>query len=362
MSEKLVNKYDECLNHNGPAALVIREYLVPVEGADAVLFPATFAPAVEGSFKGGYNIDEFSDGSNVCLIDSVGSQSNRIEPLFIRAEYCHLVPQVIIKAGEHQVNLLEAGHRAGDAIVRCSELKDELKNAFIEVQKGNCEPLARIAPTSIVFGVWDSRGTQVKLPRLISSTIRAYNVHKLTRSAQYIPPVDYVENGLIEEPTDKHGEEMLASRGFKNQPASAAHGGVIARGGVRRDAALHLSALRLLTAGEDEKKTLKLRRYILGLALTVLTKEPSGYLRQGCNLVQAPDRPREFVKVYPDGRREPAGITHEDAMKFAREASQEFGVKEACTVSFEKLFAQREISGEDTGDRKSRKSNRKTAV
>jgi CRISPR-associated protein Csb1 len=30
----------------------------------------------------GYNIDELPDGSNVCLIDSFGSQANRIEPLF----------------------------------------------------------------------------------------------------------------------------------------------------------------------------------------------------------------------------------------------------------------------------------------
>ena len=41
--------------------------------------------------------------------------------------------------------------------------------------------LAKIAPTSLVFGAWDSRDTQAKLPRLIASTIRAYDVVKLSR-------------------------------------------------------------------------------------------------------------------------------------------------------------------------------------
>ena len=79
MSE--TKQYDHYLNNDGPAALVIREYLMPVEGPDGVLFPATFA-AGDG-FPGGYNIDGDPNGANVCLIDSVGSQANRIEPLFV---------------------------------------------------------------------------------------------------------------------------------------------------------------------------------------------------------------------------------------------------------------------------------------
>ena len=62
--------------------------------------------------------------------------------------------------------------------------------------------LAKLAPTSLVFGAWDSRDTQAKLPRLIASTIRAYNVRKLRRSAQFVPAVDYVSEGLLEEPDD----------------------------------------------------------------------------------------------------------------------------------------------------------------
>src|SRR5438552_11347971 len=194
-------QFDHYLTGEGPAALVIREHLMPVEGTDGVLFPATYAAG--DNFPGGYNIDGDPHGANVCLIDSVGSQANRIEPLFKEEKYKHLVPQIVVKAGDKEVNLLEAGHRAGDALVRCSELQKELQEAFMASQKGDAGPLAKIAPTSLVFGVWDSRDTQEKRPRLVASTIRASDVRKLTRSAQFVPAAEYVTAGLLDEPTEK---------------------------------------------------------------------------------------------------------------------------------------------------------------
>src|SRR5665213_2924243 len=80
------------------AALVVREQLIGVESDGGAIFPPTFA-AQEGAdrdrdkFQGGYNIDKFPDGSNVCLIDSVGSQANRLEPIFATPRHSHLVPQ-----------------------------------------------------------------------------------------------------------------------------------------------------------------------------------------------------------------------------------------------------------------------------
>jgi CRISPR-associated protein Csb1 len=350
MSE--LTKFDHYLSDDGPAALVIREHLAPVEGTDGVLFPATFAGG--DGFPGGYNIDTFGDekdGRNVCLIDSVGSQANRIEPLFMQAKYQHLVPQVVIKAGEHEVNLLEAGHRAGDALLRCSELQKELQDAFRAVLAGNAEPLARVAPTSLVFGVWDSRDTQAKLPRLISSTVRAFDVRRLTRGAVYIPPLDYTDMDVFSEEekakAEGNNKSPLAQRGFVHNPASAAHGGVIARGGIRRDAALGLAALRLLHAGKDEQKTLALRRYILGLSLVAFTSHGSGYLRQGCTLVLDPAKPRDFVEVHADGTRPPCGVTHDAALAFATAAAKAFAVSENRTVAFEKSKAKADVKKKD---------------
>ena len=66
MSE--LKKFDTYLDDGGPAAVVLREHLMPVEGLDGVVFPATFAAG--DSFPGGYNINSFGDekdGNNVCL-------------------------------------------------------------------------------------------------------------------------------------------------------------------------------------------------------------------------------------------------------------------------------------------------------
>ncbi|MGH9345306.1 MAG: type I-G CRISPR-associated RAMP protein Csb1/Cas7g [Terriglobia bacterium] len=353
--DELLTKFDTWLVGDGPAALLIREHLMPVEGHDGVIFPATFAASQDGSFKGGYNIDHFTETENICLIDSVGSQANRLEPLFMKDGYAELVPRVVVKAGEKTVNLLEAAHRAGDAIFRCSALQDELRNAFKAVQNGNAEPLAKIAPTSLIFGAWDSRDTQAKLPRLITSTIRAFNVRELTRSAQFIPAADYVGLGLLDEPTDKKTSDLYAERGFVHVPASGTPGGVIATRGIRRDAALHLAALRLLFS-IDQRRTLALRRYILGLALTAFTHLPGGYLRQGCNLVVDPDRPVEFTEIHGDGRRAPANVSHAQAVEYARAAVGEFGVGSNRSVDFDKDLAKRDVSGEAGNGGKPKKS------
>lgn len=341
----LLKQYDTWLiGDGGTAALVIREHLIPVEGHDGVLFPPTFASG--DGFEGGYNIDwlgDEKDGKNVCLIDSVGSQANRIEPIFAEPKYAGLIPQIVIKAGEKEINLVEIGHRAGDALARCSELQDELHQAFKDVLMGNAKPLVMIAPTSLVFGVWDSRDTQARLPRLVSSTIRAFDVHKLRRSAQFVPATAYVDEGLLDEPKDKKTKDAYAERGFVHVPATATHGGVIATGGVRRDATLSLAALRQIGADEDDAATLALRRYILGLALVALTANTSSHLRQGCNLVIDPDKAGDFHEVFRDGRRSPAKITHDDAISFAASAAKAFGVGENRTVDFDKKKAKADV-------------------
>jgi CRISPR-associated protein Csb1 len=373
-----VSTFAPWLAADGPAALVLREHLTPVEGRDGVLFPATYAAAEDKSkFAGGYNIDVFPDDKevstaaaamlrdgrlkptidlfpnspNVCLVDSVGSQANRIEPIFAQPEYTGLVPQVVVKAGDMSINLLEAGHRAGDAIVRCSGLQKDLQDAFKAVLKGNAEPLAKLAPTSLVFGVWDSRDTQAKLPRLVASTIRAFNVRKLTRSAQYVPATGYVEHNLLDEPADKKTRDAYAERGFIHVPASGSHGGVIATGGVRRDATLSLAALRLLAVREPNgtlstDRTQSLRRYILGLALVALTAPQSAYLRQGCNLVPDTDKPRESTLVHADGRRANMDLSHADALTFAQAAAKAFEIGDNRTVEFDRQLAERDVKGE----------------
>ncbi|MEW5981352.1 MAG: type I-U CRISPR-associated RAMP protein Csb1/Cas7u [Acidobacteriota bacterium] len=342
-----VEKYDDWLKDGSEvAALVVRQYLVPVQGRDAVIFPPTYPVKDDsGSSEAGYNIDRFSDGSSVCQIDSVGSQANRMEPVFNRQRYKHLVPQVAIEAGDRRINLLvEAGHRAADAIVRFSTLGPQLHEAFrVYRDEGDAAPLARIAPTSLVFGAWDSRATQVKLPRIVRAVVRAYNVKELTRSAQYSTIAGEILAQGDAEVTTKGPKAEL---GLAHVPAVKTHGGVqLENGGeIRREGIINLAALRALGGSSDEE-TLQIRRYVLGLALVSLTAPLGPSLREGCELVPDPDRKSTWRCVKHDGTRSDEGITHNEALDFATAAATTFQVTtEPIRATFSSDLANRVLS------------------
>lgn len=75
------------------------------------------------------------------------------------------------------------------------------------------------------FGAWDSRDTQAKLPRLVQSVIRAWDVDQLKRSARYTPPVDYSAYDVFseeeKEKSENNPKSPLAQRGFVPVPASS---------------------------------------------------------------------------------------------------------------------------------------------
>lgn len=345
---------DELLASDGPAALICRQWLMPAEGRDAVIFPPTFAAAEGSGSKAGYNIDPLEPRNDqsplTAILDTVGSQANRMEPLFKRANgedtrYSKLVPQIDIKAGNKTVDLLDAGHRAADAVVRYSALGPKLREAFDSyAETGDATELARIAPTSLVFGAWDSRDTQAKLSRLVASTIRAYDVVPLRRSAQYFPPLDYVKEGLFEDKlleTKIKGTNVGSHFGLKAAPAAGTHGGVIVRGEIRREAILSLVALRAL--GPKGANGDALRRYILGLALIAMTYDRPHELRQGCLLVADPDKSAVWELVSHGGVRKQFTPDGDATMIFAQEAAKRFGVGASRTVDFDSQAANRAI-------------------
>ena len=333
---------ERCANDlAGPVALTLRQKLLPVEGADSVIFPPTYAGI-------GYNIDVLSDGTKVATIDSVGAQANRMEPLFKAADgepdnpYTSLVPQVTITYGNQKsVSILEAGHRLGDALIRSTELGEEVNSAFrTYLDTGDASSIARLAPTSLVFGVWDSRDTQAKLPRIVQSVIRAWNIDPLTRSAQYVPPVDYAELDVFSEAEKKKQEgnqkSALAQRGFVHVPATKEHGGIVVHGEIRRDVTVNLVALRRLKGGNGTA----LRRYILGLALAAATAPLDGFLRQGCLVTTDPDTPAAWTAVGRNGARKSLALDERVALAAARKAATDFGVGQDRIVAFDKKRAQ----------------------
>lgn len=293
----------------GPVALHLKQTLTSVECIDpekdrCIIYPPTYADI-------GYNIDELSDGTKVALVDSVGSQANRMEPLFICQDKDPdkwLVPQIEIKINDDTtLSLLELAHRGADAVVRSSgKLSTIIDEAFQELRKsGNASKLCAIAPTSLLFGVWDSRGSNEKLPRLVRSIIRAWDVEVLHSAAQF----NSAWKGLNEEQKnglDKEAKKQnlkLSEKGFADAPGvfrntkvrqlgegsfsfnpeARVLGGVLVKGGIERDITINLVALRGLYAGSEEE-TQKLRCYLLSLALLAATADIDLLLREGCNL------------------------------------------------------------------------------
>jgi CRISPR-associated protein Csb1 len=333
VDKELLNSWADDLR--GPVALHLRQKLLPVEGENGVIFPPTYAMPDERRF-GPYAIDQLSDGSKVAQIDSVGSQANPMEPLFKRAPegrpanpFAKLVPQIEILVGDGQaVSLFDVGHRIGDALVRASGLQEDVKKALSEFQKnGDATAIAKLAPTSLVFGAWDSRGDNAKLPRVVQSVIRAWDVEPLRRSAQYNPPVDYSKLEVFSEDEKQKAEDdaknPLAQRGFVHVPAVDNHGGVVARGGVFRDVTVNLVALRQL---DGKPNGVALRRYILGLALIAATDPQDGFLRQGCLLTRDPEAPANWTLVLRSGAREPLKFAEGTVLAYAESAAKEFEV------------------------------------
>jgi len=322
LSDETRKLIDGWLEPDGPVALHLRQKLLPVEADEnGVIFPPTYADI-------GYNIDTLADGTLVATIDSVGSQANRLEPIFKSTgkdqsgnelnPLASLVPQIEIvlhKAGGkvEKRSLLDLAHRAADAVVLASPtLAPEIAKAFEALRNtGNAAPLAAIAPTSLVFGVWDSRGgTGEKRPRLVRSIIRAWDVEVLHSAAQFNSVwkalSEEQKNDLVAE-EKKKGKLKLSDVGLKDapaifrktdkipqfvgdapNPAARILGGVRVKGSIERDVTINLVALRGIR-GKDDIETKEVQKYLLGLALLAATADIELFLREGCLLRYAND-------------------------------------------------------------------------
>jgi CRISPR-associated protein Csb1 len=363
---------------DGPVALRLKQTLLPVEES-RIIFPPTYADI-------GYNIDTLSDGTRVATIDSVGSQANRLEPIFkseSKDPEHWLVPQIEIvlrkeDCGECEAcrknaaqaegksakkdackqprevtrSLLDLAHRAADAVVQSSPtLLKLIAPAFKKLQQGDAGPLCAIAPTSLVFGVWDSRGdTGEKRPRLVRSIIRAWNVEPLHAAAQFNSVWKLLNEEQQEElekaVKDKDKASKLSTAGLKDAPAifrkvstAAAKymqefgdgspnperrvlGGVRVNGRIEREVTVNLVALRGLR-GANNDETLAIRKYLLGLSVMAATADIELFLREGCLLHYA-ENGDAWYQVPRRG--EPTTITLDSAMvtNYAKTAAKHF--------------------------------------
>lgn len=381
--------FTSLLDANGPIALIIKQGLAPDDEDEKIIFPPTYPLT---TFKGrvqrfehgeyrvsielppdskrdkdekkdnqkpGYQIDRFPDGKNICEIDSIQSQSNRIEPQFKTIANGTLVPQITIDVGTQSVNLLDAGHRAADAVVRMSSLAANFHEAWLAAKAGNLFKLATLAPTTIVFGAWDSRSSQAKLQRLIKAHIRATDVQERTRSAQYTPPADYVGLGAVDESVNAGEDDKnnLSQEGLKHALSTQTVGGVgltptsklcrtvnvnlaairqLRSAGVRKELSDAATDAEKKNAREEEgqsskQRTKVLQEYILGLTLLAAYFHPNLNLREGCNLQTKDSKTTLLVQ---DGRANAAALDESKIEAFAIHAAKSF-FKEA-RIDFDK--------------------------
>jgi CRISPR-associated protein Csb1 len=403
-----LTQYDHLFGDSADsAAIVIRELLRPVDGPRGAFFPPTFAGIGQGK-KSDYHIVRIGpmaddperasrDGltANRCTVDSVPSQANRLESRLLRYSGKY-IPKVTIsgsRVGEGLLDLLEVGHRVGDAVLRYTSDNgyQQFRNALGAFVKGDSSPLTHLAPTSLVFGHWDSRpgGTKSKARRILRSEIVAYNVARATKRSQYWSSVDPEVNeelGQIlaeakeaasHDPETKNPASQL---GMTDVPAPESPGGVIAFGNIERTSIIALSGLRALTAfdapgsaGESDEAvsqrsaisdhaTLNLRRYLFALALAAVANTGVWDLREGCILVRnGPkptgdladgDAPIALMLVSYTGKEEPFALPS-DVEAYLREAADAFfskGLPKAASLTFDPAGARAAIIAQRGGD------------
>ncbi|MCA9183983.1 MAG: type I-U CRISPR-associated protein Cas7 [Planctomycetales bacterium] len=361
----------------GPVALHLKQRLLAVEGVageEQIIYPPTYADI-------GYNIDRLSDGTRVALIDSVGSQANRLEPIFKSgSDLADLVPQIDIvlrkepcsecdtckkakkpsadkceNPWKEKRSLFDLAHRAADAVVQSSPtLLPKIAEAFATMRKtGDASPLCTIAPTSLLFGCWDSRGgSGEKRPRLVRAIIRAWDVDELHAAAQFNSiwkALDDDQKSGLEKALPKG--KKLSEKGFKDAPAVKYKdgrrilGGIIARGPIQRDVTINLVALRGPNGGEQ---TDSLRKYLLALSILSGTEDLELFLREGCHLRYADDTDNWYA-VPRRGRNAPVDLVSDDARKLVSEyAMEHFG-------PFKRAWGQLELGDEHEFDLKTAK-------
>jgi CRISPR-associated protein Csb1 len=374
----LIETVDWLAQRDKPVAITLTEILEPSGGPNAIIFPPTYTrrggdhPYVIDVLRADVSPEAAGEKAevNICQLDSVGSQANRMEPCFAEGPFNNLVPQIIISANGEKVNLLEVGHRIADGAVRFSDLADAAKQAIDALREsGNAQKIARLAPTSLVFGFWDSRESMYRSGRILSSPIRATNVVNLKRSAQFNPAFDPATIGLTGETEGEAAlaqeeKDPLSQEGLRAAPAVDTHGGVRVYGRIVRQTEINLVNLRALAVpsreGIDQAETLKLRRYVLGLCLLAGRAQPNYNLRQGCLLVLKAGTQPVAEAVFTSGERRPFTWDLKAALEFAQSAAREFGLGPGGEHAFDKSKVQARLK-EKEQEKTEKKARRKAA-
>ncbi len=252
-------------------ALRSRMTLQPAGGVGDKVFPPSYA--VDGRADHKYAVEErqvsgSGQVSTTVLLDSVASQANRAELALLEGwEQGELIfPVAYVDFTDvdgvtdyARLTVLEAPHRIADAIFRDSLLDgtlfrlSDIGRAVTDATPRNATDLFRYAPTSMLFGMWDSTGPKggmgSKFQRAYVSEIVGFDAVVGKKVGSRIDPLqiekvaaeDHVFNSAdLDEvwttdpdkaEKDNKGNPVPASRGSDSgeagQPSKINHGNIV---------------------------------------------------------------------------------------------------------------------------------------
>ncbi len=313
--------------------------LLPAGGPGSKVFPPTHSGGVYAWEQRRMAEDKMV---NTVLIDSVQSQANRMEQALLEAYRAGLLKFPLLQVGFDPkdfpdigvITTLDAPHRIADAIFRDSLLKGEkfresnIGKAFTASNSRNATGLFQYCPHALIFGVWDSTGSDGgmgnKFQRAVVSEIVGIRAEKGVHTSSRIDPLGIVKAAEVYRTPDDNWtlDPEQAKKNKENEPEKARpskflHSNIPPtidgdersgplRGGVTLDYALQttvlsLPALRRLHFPVDNEDTVDrnnaARALLAALALAgVFYMNAQGYdLRSRCLLVPNGIAPIELI-------------------------------------------------------------------
>jgi CRISPR-associated protein Csb1 len=176
--------------------------LMPAGGPGSKVFPPTHSGGVYAWEQRRVAEDKMV---TTVLLDSVQSQANRIEQALLDAYNAEELKFPLVQVDLTKfpdigiVTTLDAPHRIADAIFRESWLGDkkfresDVGKAFTTSNIRNATGLFEYCPHALIFGVWDSTGSDGgmgnKFQRILVSEIVGINCAEGVRTASRLDPV-----------------------------------------------------------------------------------------------------------------------------------------------------------------------------
>lgn len=187
------------------SAMRAKVRLMPIDGAGGKVAPPTYVGAHNepGQYASEMRVVNGSqDPVHSVLLDSVQAQSNRLEELLLvafRNRQLNLPVFELKIPGHEDVTSLTAPHRVHDAIFRDSlwEGKPFRQSTngqrLVAARAWNATAFFEYAPTSLLFGTWDSQSgggvSSAKIARALVSEIIALHAIRGVRTSSRLDPL-----------------------------------------------------------------------------------------------------------------------------------------------------------------------------